>query len=369
MFNDPLAISMLIDIFSERGYHAVGRQADPGDAGAGRPEDRRDQVPDESGLPHPDPLRGVEDPPRLTQTPPGHRCGGSLLFEPLHERTRARQHAVALEKFLAVGLGHPQVLRGHVDELVVVQRRVRWFDVQWQHGDEQLGEALAQRAERTAVSVIQQIRHGIHSGKPIGPALILAHDAKRRQAANQDDVAAVGQLLVLLDFTCAPDLVDRRPSLVVLLIPGPQQHHADDAGALQRVGYHLPVARLEDQEGDATPRGRTSPRAAGTAEFLPEALPQFPGRRSALPVRRPGGKSDAGVACRRDGERAQENDESDGVRQHSHSLAFVDDDLALLQHDLRLEHLVDVESGVAVDEDDVGELAWLSVPIWSAMPT
>ena len=42
------------------------RQAHSGSPGAGRPGDRRDQVPCEDRLPHPDPLRGVEDPARVT---------------------------------------------------------------------------------------------------------------------------------------------------------------------------------------------------------------------------------------------------------------------------------------------------------------
>src|SRR6185503_8933648 len=43
-------------------------------------------------------------------------------------------------------------------------------------------------------------------------------------------------------------------------------------------------------------------------------------------------------------------------------LSLVDDDLAFFQHDLRLEHLVDVERRVAGDENDVGKLARLECP-------
>ena len=59
IFDEPLAIPMLIDLFSERGYHAVVDKQIQEDSGAGRPGHRRDQVPRESRLPHPDPVRGV----------------------------------------------------------------------------------------------------------------------------------------------------------------------------------------------------------------------------------------------------------------------------------------------------------------------
>ena len=52
IFNEPLAIPMLIDIFSERGLSRRRRQADQRDSGARRPEDRRDQVPHEGRVPH-----------------------------------------------------------------------------------------------------------------------------------------------------------------------------------------------------------------------------------------------------------------------------------------------------------------------------
>ena len=53
IFNEPLAIPMLIDLFSERGYHAVGRQDHPAGPGECGSDDRRDQVPHERRLPYP----------------------------------------------------------------------------------------------------------------------------------------------------------------------------------------------------------------------------------------------------------------------------------------------------------------------------
>src|SRR5580765_5808081 len=49
----------------------------------------------------------------------------------------------------------------------------------------------------------------------------------------------------------------------------------------------------------------------------------------------------------------------EGGSRTSRVLPLVYDDLALFKHDLRLQHLVDVERRVAVDQDDVGELARL----------
>ncbi len=67
IFNEPLAIPMLIDLFSERGYHAVVDKhiqevPERVDLATGEIKCR-----DEGRLPHPDPLRGVEDPPRLNR--------------------------------------------------------------------------------------------------------------------------------------------------------------------------------------------------------------------------------------------------------------------------------------------------------------
>src|SRR6187402_3528436 len=41
------------------------------------------------------------------------------------------------------------------------------------------------------------------------------------------------------------------------------------------------------------------------------------------------------------------------------ALPLVDDNLAFFQHDLRFQHFVDVQRRIAVDQDDVGELACL----------
>src|SRR5688572_1669166 len=78
--------------------------------------------------------------------------------------------------------------------------------------------------------------------------MILADDAEGRQAAEQDDVTAVRQLLVFLDRAGAADSVDRWTSFVILLESRTQLDHADDLVALEHVGNHLAVARLEDQE-------------------------------------------------------------------------------------------------------------------------
>ena len=87
---------------------------------------------------------------------------------------------------------------------------------------------------------------GSHLRHPVAARVILAGDAELLQPAQDDVVAAVVVLLGEGDEPGAADRVDRRPSLVIGFPPRAQQHHADDPVAGQRVGDHLPVARLED---------------------------------------------------------------------------------------------------------------------------
>ena len=65
VLDDPLALAMLIDVFSERGYHAVVdiHRIDVPERFDAR--DRRDQMQHQEGLPDPDPVPGLGNPPRL----------------------------------------------------------------------------------------------------------------------------------------------------------------------------------------------------------------------------------------------------------------------------------------------------------------
>jgi hypothetical protein len=78
--------------------------------------------------------------------------------------------------------------------------------------------------------------------------MFLLDDPEPLYAAQDDVVAAVAQLLVMRDHPAAADRIDRRPPFVVALPAGAQQHHPDHPIALDGVGDHLPVARLEDVE-------------------------------------------------------------------------------------------------------------------------
>ena len=59
--------------------------------------------------------------------------------------------------------------------------------------------------------------------------------------------------MVLDDRAGAAERVDRRPAVVVLLVPGLEENDADRAARLQRVFHHLAVARLEDVQRQRRP--------------------------------------------------------------------------------------------------------------------
>ena len=114
-----------------------------------------------------------------------------------------------------------------------------------------------------AVAVVERLDDRLDAREPVGPAVVLAGDPELLEAAQHDVVAAVGEPLDVRDDARAADRVDRRPPLVVALPPGPQQHHADHAIAVERVGHHLAVARLEDVQRQETRWGRGRRSAAG----------------------------------------------------------------------------------------------------------
>ena len=101
VLDDPLALAMLIDVFSERGYHAVVdiHRIDVPEHFRGR--DRRDQMQHQEGLPDPDPVPGIGDPAGLKRPPAqlGARQHG------VSTTTRAtRPHARRLSAALFLGL-------------------------------------------------------------------------------------------------------------------------------------------------------------------------------------------------------------------------------------------------------------------------
>ena len=104
---------------------------------------------------------------------------------------------------------------------------------------------------------------GVDVREPVRPAGVLAGDAELLDAAQHDVVAAVGERLGVGDHAGAADREDRRPALVVRLVARLQQHHADDAIALQRVGHHRAVARLEDVQRQEHVRETARRSAAG----------------------------------------------------------------------------------------------------------
>src|SRR5262245_33454696 len=88
-----------------------------------------------------------------------YRGAELLLFEPVDERLRPRQNAVALEQLLPVGLGHLQRLCDQVGVLGITHRGIRWLDVGGQDRDEQRRETLAQRTERPEILGVEALRN------------------------------------------------------------------------------------------------------------------------------------------------------------------------------------------------------------------
>ena len=80
----------------------------------------------------------------------------------------------------------------------------------------------------------------------IRAAAILVRHAELFDPAQHDVVAAVVERLGMRDDAGTANRVDRRPALVVSLVARPQQHHADNPIAAQRVAHHLAISRLED---------------------------------------------------------------------------------------------------------------------------
>jgi hypothetical protein len=76
--------------------------------------------------------------------------------------------------------------------------------------------------------------------------VILPYDADTLHASQDDVVAAVVKALDVGDDAAAPDRKDRRPALVARFPFRLDQHHRNQAVALQDVRDHLAIARLED---------------------------------------------------------------------------------------------------------------------------
>ena len=179
---------------------------------------------------------------------------------------------------------HVEVLRQRVYHLV--RRRPGPAQLDADHR-QQLLQPLAARSQRepdprgspaSATAATRARRYG----RPWSSLVT----RKPREPLQDDGVAAVGQLLVLDDASGAAHRVDGRTAFVFGLEPWAQSHHPDDAIALQRVGNHRAVARLENQQ---RPRGMRKQRrllAAERSGSRPAAppgrsLPRRPGRRRA----------------------------------------------------------------------------------------
>ena len=65
LFDDPKALVVLIDVFSERGYHPTRGFASCGDSRPGGSENGRDPLPAEEGFPLRHQLQGIADPARI----------------------------------------------------------------------------------------------------------------------------------------------------------------------------------------------------------------------------------------------------------------------------------------------------------------
>ena len=73
-------------------------------------------------------------------------------------------------------------------------------------------------------------------------------DPESFEPAKDDVVAPVRQPLEMCNHAAAPERVDRRSSFVIVFPPRPQQCHADNPIASQRIGDHLAITGLEDVE-------------------------------------------------------------------------------------------------------------------------
>ena len=126
------------------------------------------------------------------------------------------------------------------------------------HGGRAVGQAaqggedpLAQRVEG------RRVAHGVgellDGGEAVGLAGLLLEHPEAGLPEEQDVVPPVVEPLVLDDRPGAAERVDRRPPLVVLLVPGLEEDDADRAVRPERVLDHLPVARLEDVQRQRRP--------------------------------------------------------------------------------------------------------------------
>ena len=94
----------------------------------------------------------------------------------------AGEETGAFEQTLAVVLGHWQVLRHHVDVLVVFERCVRRVDAKRKDRRQQRCQTITKCAEREPFLLSEPTGHGLDAPNAIRLSLILAEDAERRQA-------------------------------------------------------------------------------------------------------------------------------------------------------------------------------------------
>jgi len=84
--------------------------------------------------------------------------------------------------------------------------------------------------------------------QPVRVAVILAGNPEPFETAQDDVEPTVVERLGVRDDPGAADRKHWRSSLVVRLMPRPQQDHADDTVPAKRIADHCPVSRLEDME-------------------------------------------------------------------------------------------------------------------------
>ena len=76
----------------------------------------------------------------------------------------------------------------------------------------------------------------------------LVRDAEFFQSAQHDVVAAVRETVGMRDEAGAAHRIDRRRTLVIALPSRTQHHHADQPFAVERIGDHRAVSRLENMQ-------------------------------------------------------------------------------------------------------------------------
>src|ERR1051325_9691515 len=171
-----------------------------------------------------------------------------LHFEQVDQRAATGEHAVAFEQRLPLEDLEVEILSERVHKIFV---RHRWWklrfgahalDCRGEHGLQQ----LTLMAQGLRLVRGHTLRDGVYNADAVRLALIFRRHPELLDAAQDDVVAAFAERLRVGDDAGAADVENRRPTLVVRFIAGAEQHHADDAIALQRIRRHRAIARLED---------------------------------------------------------------------------------------------------------------------------